>query len=114
MDTGGVLNMDWPSVDIICEGTIKVDKQIQHKIFEEFNTQYRDIAKLGGEPKFCIMNKIAYQQFYAWHIEHNSYLIPETIESIPIVLDWTSDKLLKLKMGAFDEWKLLDIEDMES
>jgi len=41
-------------------------------------------------------------------------LIPETIESIPIVLDWTSDKLLKLKMGAFAEWKLLDIEDMES
>ena len=110
----GVLMMDWSAVDIVYEGSIKVDKQIQHKIFEELNTQYRDIKKLGGEPKFCIMNKIAYQQFYAWHIEHNSCLAPETIEGIPIVLDWTSEQLLKLKMSAFDEWKLLDIEDMES
>ena len=29
--------MDWSAVDIVYEGSIKVDKQIQHKIFEELN-----------------------------------------------------------------------------
>ena len=47
----------------IWQGSIAIDKQLQNKIFDELNKQYRAIKQVYGEPKFCIMNKIAYQQY---------------------------------------------------
>ncbi len=96
----------------VWQGSITVDKQLQSKIFDELNKQYKNIRIVHGDPKFCIMNKIAYQQYYAYCVENHQFA-PDQIFGIPIVLDWTSEELIKLKMGAYDEWKLLDIEDME-
>lgn len=96
----------------IWQGSIAIDKQLQNKIFDELNKQYRAIKQVYGEPKFCIMNKIAYQQYYAYCVENHQFAKDE-IFGIPIVLDWTSRELVNLRMGAYDEWKLLDLEDME-
>ena len=99
-------------IDNIESISITINHDFQYKIFREIETQVRRIVEDHGEPKFCILNKTAYQQYYVWCIEHHAMATDE-IMGIPIVLDWTSADLVKVKMSAFDEWRHLDRLDIE-
>jgi len=94
-------------------GSITVNKDLQRQIFYEINRQASILLNEHIEPKFVIMNKIAYQQYYAWCVEH-SRIVRNEIMDFQIVLDWTSSDLIKVKGSAFDEWRMLDLMDMES